>query len=135
MDPIAKQILNTLKCPLCKARIDLLDWKDVSDGRKYNFCCSSNWEHYRNFFVHWQPVIYIEYETVVIYEGHRKYHLTQYDDNRTEIFIYDVDAENRIIDDKDKKKPVFRYDKKLFDFSNTNQEKIINRVKTILVFQ
>jgi len=76
----------------------------------------------------------VEYETVVVYEGKHQYHLTQYDDNRTELFVYDVDAENRIIDVKDKKPFLGRYSQKMFDFTNTTKEKIINRVKTILVF-
>lgn len=112
-----------------------MDWKSVSDGRKYNYCCATNWEHYRIFFVHWKPVFYIEYETVVIYENSRQYHITQYNDNRTELFIYDVDAENRIVDSKDKKYSPLRYDKKLFDFTNTSQDKMVNRIRTILVFQ
>lgn len=69
-----------------------------------------------------------------MYEGKHQYHLTQYDDNRTELFVYDVDAENRILDVKDKKPFLARYSQKMFDFTNTTREKIINRVKTILVF-
>lgn len=129
---IAKAFLNTLKCPICKSRLDLYEAIDTS--RKYNFCCSSNWEHYRIFFIHWEAVLRVEYETIVVYEGRHQYHLTQYDDNRTELFIYDVDAENRILDSKDKKPFVSRYNKKLFDFTNTTKDKIVNRIKTILVF-
>ena len=129
---IAKAYLNTLKCPVCKSRLDLYEVKDTS--RKYNFCCSSNWEHYRIFFIHWEVALRVEYETVVLYEGRHQYHLTQYDDNRTELFIYDVDAENRVLSLKDKKPFVARYPKKLFDFQTTNKEKLVNRIKTILVF-
>lgn len=134
MDPIAKAILDSLKCPICQSRIDLLDWKDVSDGKKYNFCCSSSWEHYRLFFVHWQPVLYIEYETVIVYEGKHQYVVSQYNDNRTEIFIREVDPEHNIID-KRGGPGKFAYPKHLFDFTKTNREKLVNRVKTILVFQ
>lgn len=134
MDPIAKAILNSLKCPICQSRIDLLDWKDRSDGKKYNFCCSSNWEHYRCFFVHWEPVFRIEYETVIVYEGKHQYRITQYDTQRTEIFIHNVDAENNIIDSRGKGPGKFEYPKHLFDFAKTNREKLVNRVKTILVF-
>lgn len=137
MNSLIKKTLNLLKCPVCKSQIDLLGWKDKSDGRKYNFCCASNWEHYRLLFVHWEVMPYIDYETVVVYNDHHMYHVTQYFDNgnnKTEIFIYEVDAENRIIDSKDKKTLKLSYDKKLFDFSQTNKEKIINRIKTILVF-
>ena len=127
-----------MHCPLCKAQIDILDWK-FKVGRKYNFCCAFNWEHYRVNFNHWGSFPKVEYENVVVYDGHRKYDITQFYDlplgEKTEIFIYEVDAEFRVIDSKDKKVLKFAYDKKLFDFSQTNIEKVINRVKTILVFQ
>lgn len=140
LDPVAKQILNSIKCPICKSPVDLLDWKVKSDTRKYNFCCAADWQHYRFFFIHWEPVHRIEYENVIVYEGRHKYEITQfYDllnlDGKTEILIFDVDPENRVIDTKEKKAPKFSYDKRLFDFSQTNREKIVNRVKTILVFQ
>lgn len=112
-----------------------MDWKDRSDGMKYNFCCVQNWEHYRNFFVHWEPVYRIEYETVVTYEGKYKYIVSQYDDQRTEIIVCQVDPEGRAIDSKEKKPTKFSYPKHLFDFAKTNREKLVNRVKTILVFQ
>jgi len=105
-------------------------------GRKYNYCCANNWEHYRILFVHWVVAPKIEYETVVVYEGRYEYLIHQYDNNgnnNIEIFVYEVDAENRIIDTKKPSK--FSFNKKLFDFSRTNREKIVNRVKTILVFQ
>jgi len=135
LDPLAKLILNALKCPICQSRLDLLDWKDHIPGPKYNFTCSSNWEHYRIFFVHWEPVCRVEYETVIVYEGKHQYRITQYGmPDRTEIFIHDVDAENRIIDNRSKTNNKFSYEKKLFDFANTTREKVVNRVRTILVF-
>lgn len=149
MDKAAKTFLNTIKCPICKSPVDLVDWKVRSDIRKYNFCCSSNWEHYRLFFVHWEAIYYVEYENVVVYEGKHKYDISQFynglgtsmtsmiqvPNQRTEIYLLDVDPENRVIDNTEKKAPKFSYNQKLFDFSQTNREKIINRVKTILVFQ
>jgi hypothetical protein len=136
LDPLVKAMLNSLRCPVCGGQVDLVDWKVKSPGRKYNFCCVANWEHYRIFFVHWEPVLRIEYETVVVYEGRHQYWITQYDDNgnnNIEIIVSEVDAENRVVDTK--KPSRFSYDKKLFDFSKTNRERIVNRVKTILVFQ
>lgn len=112
----------------------MLDWKDKSDGRKYNFCCSSNWEHYRCFFVHWEPVHRIEYETVIVYLGKHKYVLTQFDDQHTEIATHEVDAENRVVDKRGGPGKI-RFDLHLFDFAKTNREKVMNRLKTILVFQ
>ncbi len=108
---------------------------------KYNFTCSSNWEHYRIFFVHWEPVCRIEYETVIIYEGKHQYRISQFapdkrfPSERTEIYISEVDKENRILSSKDKKPfPPISFEKKIFDFANTTREKIVNRVRTILVF-
>lgn len=135
MDPLVKQTLNALRCPICKGQVDLVDWKQKLPTRKYNFCCVNDWEHYRLFFVHWEPVLRIEYENVRIYEGRHLYDITQFENFSTEIFVFDVDPENRIIS-SDKKAPApFTYNKKLFDFSKTNRDKIVNRVRTILVFQ
>lgn len=141
MDPLAKALLNSLKCPICQGQVDLLDWKDRSDGMKYNFCCSSNWEHYRLYFVHWELVPRIEYETVIVYEGRYQYRISQFapdkrfPSERTEIHTFEVDKENRIISSKDKKfLPPISFEKKLFNFSQTNREKLMNRVKTIIVF-
>jgi YHS domain-containing protein len=106
---IAKIVLDSLKCPVCQSRIDLLDWKDRSDGMTYNFCCSSNWEHYRIYFVHWELVPRIEYETVIVYEGKHQYRISQFSadrrfpSDRTEINIFELDKENRIISSKDRK--------------------------------
>lgn len=69
-----------------------------------------------------------------MYERKHKYEITQYEDNRTEILVLDVDPENRVIDNKEKVAPLFRFPKHLFDFKNTTKEKVLNRVKTILVF-
>jgi hypothetical protein len=129
-------MLNSMRCPICGGQIDLVGWKVKQPTRKYNFGCVANWEHYRFFFVHWEQPPRIEYETVTLYEGRHQYVIIQYDsngDNNIEIFIYEVDAENRIIDTKKPSK--FSYSKKMFDFAHTNREKIVNRVKTILVFQ
>ena len=133
-DPVAKAFLNSLKCPLCQSRIDMLDWKDKSDGRKYNFCCASDWEHYRCFFVHWEPVHRIEYESVIVYQGKFKYVMTQFDDQHTEIVTHEVDAEHRVVDKRGGPGKI-SFKLHLFDFAKTNREKVTNRLKTILVFQ
>lgn len=139
MDPIAKQILNNLKCPQCGGQIDLFEWKSIYKGlhpdHQYNFSCVANWEHYRLFFNHWDPPFNdIEYQTVTVYDGKRMYNITQHNKSQlTNVQIFHVDAENRIIEE-----PIikgFQYDKWLFDFTNTTPEKIINRVRTIMVFQ
>jgi hypothetical protein len=141
LDPIAKAVLNSIKCPQCKSPVDLLDWKDRSEGRKYNYCCAANWEHYRIHFIYWETYHpFVEYDHVVVYNGSHKYCITQSyyeptwpysNSDRTEIQIYDVDPENRTISQS----PNLSFDKKLFDFTQTSQDKILNRIKTILTFQ
>ena len=138
MDPLVKQTLNALRCPICQSQVDLIDWKIPTSAIKYNFCCATDWEHYRLFFVHWEPVLRVEYETVVIYEGKHQYEIRQTSSNKTFIFVRDVDAENRVIPKSNQGlvvAPDFTYDKHLFDFAKTNRDKIVNRAKTILVFQ
>lgn len=131
MDPIVKQTLNKLKCPICKGQLDLMDWKIKYSSKKYNFCCVNNWQHYCLYLIHWDPVIKIEYEKVIVYEGRHKYEIIR-GDSYTDIFSSDVDIENNVLNDSPR---LYSNDKKLFDFSNTNKEKLLNRVKTILVFQ
>ena len=130
MDPELKAFLNTLKCPLCDGQIE---------GTKVCYC-AYNREHY-SFYCDWDTRHNIDYETVIIYEGRHKYDITQYHPpfyhEITVITIYNIDAEYRVIEKKngEKKTPPFTFDKKLFNFSQTTREKIVNRVKTILVFQ
>jgi len=92
----------------------------------------------------WYPTVRIEKETVSIYEGRHKYVIMQHNYPNlypvTSINVYDVDAENRVIDKKINQvpkdlQPAFSFDKKLFEFSKTTRDKILNRIKTILVFQ
>lgn len=132
MDPVAKAVLNSLKCPLCGGQVDLLDWRQAGTKLKYNFCCANNYEHYRLFFIHWDGTPRIEYETVVFYEGKYQYRINQFLAGTTEILLSRVDAENRVIDPQ--KYSMFEFEKHLFKFSQTNREKVVNRVKTIVVF-
>jgi len=131
MDPHIKAQLNKLKCPLCKSQIDIYDQKK---GTIYNFCCVSDYTHYRTWFPHWDwsP---IHYDMVHIYEGKYLYTIDQrYLIKRTSIDIYEIDAEGRVKDASKKKS--FTYEGQIFfDYPNTNREKIIKRLKTILTFQ
>jgi len=112
----------------------MVDWKMKHPGKKYNFCCVNNWQHYRVFYVHWEQPFNIEYETVILYEGKHKYEIHQYETDVTNMLVYKVDPEGRVLDEK--VPPLaFSYRKKLFDFSHTNREKLLHRVRTILVFQ
>lgn len=135
MNLISREILNSICCPICKSPIDLLDWSKIRSmvDAVYNFSCVIDYTHYKLFFNHWYHPPTIEYENVLIYEKEYLYSIIQHA-NRTKILTFSIDQENRIIDQKIKK-PTFIADKKLFDFSNSNRDKILNRIKTILVFQ
>lgn len=143
MDPLVKAALNSLKCPLCGGQIDLLDWKfSKRSGPQYNYCCANNWEHYRLFLNSNDKPGLIEYETVLFYEGRYQYEIRQHNGANlfpvTSINLREVDAENRVIEKEltymQRALPTFSFDKKLFDFSQTNREKIVNRAKMIVVF-
>jgi hypothetical protein len=141
MDKVAKLILNSLRCPSCGGQIDLISGTNIHTRLKdLNFSCVYDSEHYSIRFVHWEQPARIETEQVIVYVGSHQYKVTQShwvggaSVQSTKILISKVDPEHRIIDSSKKIKE-FVYDKHLFDFSKTNQEKLISRIKTILVFQ
>lgn len=84
--------------------------------------------------MHWESPHRIEYETVIVYHGRHKYVITQSEDKTTVIQTLDVDAENRVIDNRGGPNPI-SFDFHPFDFTQTNQISLMNRLKTILVFQ
>lgn len=146
MNILTSQLIKDIKCPICQGQIDLVDWKIKYASKKYNFCCVNDWEHYRLFLIHWETKLKLESEIVIIYDNNLKYEIFQSEinpNNQTTIInIYTVDAHNKIIEgpaDKAHFTPscsnIFNYDSKLFDFSLTNRDKIVNRVKTILLFK
>lgn len=133
MDPIAKALLNSLRCPLCSGQLDLrASWLSPSKVKDYNFFCVNDFSHYGIFLVHWEHPIRIEQEGVIVNEYPHSFKISQWG-NKTEVIVYEIDLEHRVLDNV--KPTEFKYEKKLFDFSRTNKEKILNRVKTILVFQ
>ena len=132
MDQALKCLLNNLKCPICKLQID------TGGPLGYDYVCSNNSSHYV-FFVN--PNTYtIAAERVSFFDNGSRFTISQ---NHywhlpapihiSEIEIRKVNEENQL--DERVKPKIFVYDKRLFDFSQTNYEKILNRIKTILVFQ
>lgn len=134
MDPLVKALLNSLRCPLCKGQMDL---KNVSTRKKdFNFFCVNNFEHYAIFLNHWNLPPKIEEDAVIIYEKEKQFRVYQQyfsPDGYTQITVRETDLEGRLIENSPPS--VFSYNKNLFDFAFSNQEKILNRIKTILVFQ
>lgn len=138
LNPVAKKLLNTLKCPICGGQIDMLE--HISNGKyRPNFGCASNIEHFCIHIVMEDPPIRIVTELVTAYSGKYKYDVIQehsiLDDTlaSTKILINEVDMEHRIVNPLISKKIEFK--KILFDFSKLDRKKLINRIKTILVFQ
>jgi hypothetical protein len=132
MDPVAKKMLNSLSCPICKSPIDMAGYY----VNNYNYGCATDIDHYAIHLILWEPIIRISGERVNLYDKNRKYSLIKSFDNGnvvTTIEIYETDLENRVIFSfKDKR---IMMNKDLFDFRNFNAEKALNRIKTIFVFQ
>lgn len=118
--------LNKLRCPICKAQIDMLD--------RAGYGCAANSDHYQvNISSH---DIAVTWEKVNIYTKKHKYSIIKTYEQaniHTEIFIRDVDLEGRVIFTFDVKS--YKTNVNMFDFTNFNSEKAINRINTILVFQ
>lgn len=134
MDKAVKIILNSLRCPICKSQIDLYDYlKKNAKSTSYNFCCSSDYYHYRMWFPHWDLPPRISHDMLITYEGRHKFQIDQrYLISRTTIDIWEVDPEHNLVDEQSKS---FTYQQILFDYRTTNRDKIVNRIKTILTFQ
>jgi hypothetical protein len=132
MNPDAKKILNSLRCPICGGQLDLLSYTVPQRTKEYNFFCVKDFRHYGIFLVHWDLAAIVTQEGVTIFEGSHQFDIVQ-KSGHTKITIRDIDPEERILDNV--KPKVFKYEKELFDFSKTNRDKILNRIKTILMFQ
>jgi hypothetical protein len=129
MDMLNKKLLNSLKCPICRGPIDMLDWKSQ---KPYDFGCAYNIDHYKLLLNDG----YITQEQVSFYDKTHKYIITKsYKDSfeKTLIHIYEADQEYRVQFDFLQK--LISPEVSLFDFRNFNVEKALNRLKTYLVFQ
>lgn len=110
-DPF-KDYLNTLRCPVCKSQID---------GVATPFYCVADRKHYMAYINGDLP--YAPYREIVnLYDGDRRFEIDQY--GRTLITVWDAFP-----------KEPFNFDFLVFDFSKTNREKMLHKLKTILVFQ
>lgn len=128
MDRTAKQLLNSLRCPICKAQIDM-----AIMIRGYNYCCANDVDHYTLNLDFGE----IKKERVNIYDKKHKYSIIKIYDNsgkiETIINIFETDLENRVIFSFKEKK--ISFDNDIFDFKNFKVDRALNRIKTIFVFQ
>ena len=121
---------------MCEGRIDLYNW-DLKISNEYNFCCAISPGHYRSFIDHWGSIPNIEHDTIDLYDGNRLYHIEQYynGDCKTTVSVLNLDPEGRVYHNEGTSAKSSFVFSKLFDYSQTTREKILNRVKMILVFQ
>lgn len=139
MDKAAKLFLNSLRCPVCRGQVDMFDWAKPVSKRGHNFGCVYENYHYGIYFVHWEQPYRIELETATVCDKSHQYEIEQrgyvpgVKMGYTQIRIWDIDAEQRLINSSNFKS--FGFNKHLFDFSKSNKEKLLSRIKTILVFQ
>lgn len=125
------QFLNKYICPICKSNIDLLYLNDT----KYS--CALNPSHYNIYITlddEKNPFVLLErisiYYERVLYSVTKRYSLRNLP-TQTEIFIVKVDSEKRVHYSHNEK--IFIFDGDL-DFSNFDQSKFVNKIKTILMF-
>lgn len=127
MDALTKKLLNSLKCPICKAPIDIL-----KHSKPWNFGCAYEMDHYKIRLNDG----YCSSEQTSIYDKTHKYVLVkEFKDLKlnTTIYIYNTDPEGRVGFSFIEKK--VSTDLNLFDFRNFDKEKALNRIKTYLLFQ
>lgn len=131
MDKLVKQLLNSLKCPICKKQIDTFSSKRLTKI-SYDFACVSDHSHYKIGL----SDEFIRDELVSFYNKNKKISIYQYKNplfEKTTIYIDSVDLEKRVIEGAPRLSSSF--DKVLFDFQKINESQLISKIKTILVFQ
>lgn len=125
MDSARKDALNRMKCPICGGQIEGVT----------QFHCVLSKTHYKFVIVEDIFPISITHEYVSVNDGRKQYYIIQ-TPNETEIYVHQLDGNYEIIS-PDKTKPApksFKFDQKIFSFSETNREKLLNRIRTIIVF-
>lgn len=121
-----KKILDRFKCPICKSPIDVIGNRNLYG----NYCCAQNINHY---IVKYDFPMVIS-ETVFVFDINKKYAITKsYQTNiKTSIEVFETDLESRTIFTFSETKLVL--DKDIFDFTNFDSKKALNRIKTVFIF-
>lgn len=120
---------------MCHGQIDMYDGPSAAPF-KFNYGCANDFRHYRIMFDSFASSGAIRYENILLYEGKHLFDVDQYISGMTVVRMADIDPEGRIVANKEGLlyHSSLRFEKKLFDFQQTNREKILNRIKTVLVF-
>jgi hypothetical protein len=114
-----------MKCPVCGGQID-----GVS-----SFHCAFSKRHYNVVIDTDSSPFRIIREYVRVNDGKKQYYIIQ-TQSQTEIYIFQLNGDYEVVL-PNKMEPApksIKFDKKLFEFSQTNREKLVNKVKTIIVF-
>lgn len=135
MTYLLKKLLNSLKCPICNTSVDIINY-NIRTRQDYNYGCAANNDHYLILIKNNDlDIPCVLTETINVYDVSHKYQLTKRYQNlsvKTEILIFNIDAERRVIFNF--KNNILTFDKELFNFSKFNMGKIIDKIKTILMF-
>ena len=141
MEPSTKKLLNSLACPICGCQIDLIS--STFGYRDFNYSCVADIEHYTISLMYGLDVTVLDKERVIIYDDNHKYEVSKYHyydallskKVLTDTFIkqFQVDPENRVIDNVPVKTSEFKTE--VINTAKVGKDKLLNRVKTLLVFQ
>lgn len=131
----AKTILNNLRCPICKSKVDLLSYGYRMLLRAdHNFGCSNNYDHYTISYIHWESPPNIEEERVVFYSKDKIFQITKmYPSNKAEVIISGLDVDYKIYTGIYGEKLEFGID--YFDFINFDQLRVIDLIDIYRVFE
>ena len=131
-DAKTRNFIKSLRCPICQSKIDLHDYKQVNNKlagneNSFNFNCIKVASHYQVWFEHWKDIKKVSDDQVEIYFDSRVYLINQeyLDGKRTYITLFNG---------KKRLKTEF-FQSVIFDWQKMDEEKIINRLKTILTFR
>lgn len=135
MDKEVKALLNSLRCPICGGLIDMFEGEVK---KRINYACAADVHHYGIWLDTLELPAYIEEEYVEIIHNFKFYLIVQFHNrffnkHQTNILVGEVNGDGNVIEGKVKKQ--FTFGQTLFDFTKVGKERLINKIKTILVFQ
>lgn len=126
-----KELLNSLKCPICNGQVDIIrvyesNYACVNEPYHYNLCVDTDLV---------TDLSFITQERVTLYDSKYRYDILRIHKEhiKTRVDMFSIDGEKRVIFSfKDK---FVEVDGDAFDFNNFDSKKALNRIKTILLFQ
>lgn len=119
--------LRYLRCPVCRGQVEgIVSLHCVYDKNHYVASSTPEEEPFR---INSEDVEFIDKSKLFFIS--QRYWTGHVPVTQTSIVVQSVDAENRVIGEIGK----LFFNKILFDFQKTNKEKMLNRMRTILVFQ